>query len=238
VIANAIVKIQHKVIVPVDPGPLTAYYAKAWSQKVSSRQRILVTVGSFTSLTVSQLDYLITKINANPVYVDPKNLATYSEGWQKEVDRAVREGIEFLKQEKVLIITTALPVKSRLDLKAISLVEQVSEDALAKRITDGLAAITRKIIQQTDYMISGCFTSGGDVTASICAVTYAYGIEVADEVFPLVAYGRFIGGQLDNLPIVTKGGMIGDKKAIYESIKFLQMKNSNLKRSVLHGSAN
>ncbi|MFY4776572.1 four-carbon acid sugar kinase family protein [Metabacillus sp. RGM 3146] len=238
VIANAMVQIQDRVIVPVDPGPLTANYAKACIQKLSNDQRIIAAVGSATSLTGQQLDYLIAKTNSNPVYVDPYKLASYSDSWQNEVDRAVAMGLDFIKKEKILIITTYLPDHTRLDLKALSENENVMEDALAKRITDGLAAITRKIIQRTGFVVSGCFTSGGDVTASFCAVSYAAGIQLEDEVFPLAAYGRFIGGHLPNLPVVTKGGMIGDIKAIYRCVRFLQMKNTNLKRSVLDVSAN
>jgi uncharacterized protein YgbK (DUF1537 family) len=224
-IAQAMVHIQDKIMVPVDPGPLTAAYAKACLQHIAVEERLLVTVGSVTSQTGQQLDYLIEKTKANPVYVDPNKLATYSETWQKEVDRAIRAGLESLHQETILIITTYHPGNKLIDLKALSKIEKATEDALAKRITDGLAAISRKIIEQTEYKISGCFTSGGDVTASFCSVSFASGIELEDEVIPLAAYGRLIGGHLDQLPIVTKGGMIGDKKAIYKSVRFLQMKS-------------
>ncbi|MDP4085295.1 MAG: four-carbon acid sugar kinase family protein [Bacillota bacterium] len=226
-IAQAMVYIQDKMMIPVDPGPLTSAYAKASLQKVSAEQRLLVTVGSVTSQTGLQLEYLIGKTKANPVYVDPKKLATYGGSWQQEVDRAIKLGLESLTNETILIVTTYHPGNKLLDLKTLSKEENKTEDALAKRITDGLAAITRKIIEKTKYKISGCFTSGGDVTASFVSVTYSSGIELEDEVIPLAAYGRLIGGHLDQLPIVTKGGMIGDAKAIYKSVRFLQMKSQS-----------
>lgn len=234
-IAHSMTQIKDKMIIPVDPGPLTSAYAKARLQEVASEQRLVVTVGSITSQTGQQLDYLIEKTRANPIYVDPKKLATYNSSWQLEVDRAVNEGLKALHQEKVLIVTTYLPESKRINFKLIAEGENTTEDALAKRITDGLAAISRKIIENTEYKISGCFTSGGDVTASFCSVSFASGIELEDEVIPLAAYGHLIGGYLDGLPVVTKGGMIGDKKAIYKSVRFLQMKHSNEKRSVSNG---
>lgn len=225
-IAVAMTKIHDKIMIPVDPGPLTAFYSKTYLHKMVSEQKLLVTIGSVTSLTGQQLQYLFEKTKANPVYVNPEKLASYSDTWQEEVDCSVAAGLEAIKKETILIVTTYLPGNQLINLKALSALEQVTEDALAKRITDGLAAISRKIIEQSEYPIAGCFSSGGDLTASLCAVSRANGIELEDEVLPLAAYGHFIGGYFDGLPVVTKGGMIGDKRAIYKCVRFLQTKIS------------
>lgn len=234
-IAAAMANVQGNLIVPVDPGPLTAYYSKAFLHKKVTEEKLLVTVGSVTSVTGRQLHYLYAKTNTEPILVDPQELVRSGDSWNEEVKRAVNLGLEALKGQSILIITTHHPINKRLDLKAMSETSKVSEDALAKRITDGLAAITYKIIQKSEYKISGIFSSGGDVTSSLCTVGHANGIELEDEVLPLTAYGRFTGGHLDGLNVVTKGGMIGDNRAIYESIKFLETKLLNHKGSVLNG---
>jgi D-threonate/D-erythronate kinase len=236
-IAMAMTKIRDKNLIPVDPGPLTAYYSKAYLQQKVDAKKLLVLVGSVTSLTGRQLHYLLAKTNATPVYVDPQKLASFTDSWQEEVDRAAAVGLEILKKETILIVTTYHPGNKVINLKALSELEQVSVDSLAKRITDGLAVIGRKIIEQSKYPFSGCFTSGGDVTASLCAVGRANGIELEDEVLPLTSFGYFVGGYLDGLPVVTKGGMIGDQRAIYKSLRFLQTKMTN-KGSVENVSTN
>ncbi|WP_027723914.1 four-carbon acid sugar kinase family protein [Tuberibacillus calidus] len=233
-IAHAMASFDDKMMVPVDPGPLTAFYAKCYLHQKVEEQKLLVTIGSVTSLTGHQIHYLLAKTNASPVYVDPNQLASYSDSWQKEVDRAINEGLEALKSQSILVVTTHNPKNKIIDLRKLAESEQVSEDALAKRITDGLAVITRKIIELSSFEISGCFTSGGDVTASLCAVGRANGIELLDEVLPLAAYGRLVGGHLNGLHIVTKGGMIGDNRAIYESVKFLQTKILSQRGAVLN----
>jgi uncharacterized protein YgbK (DUF1537 family) len=236
-IALAMTKIKDKIIVPVDPGPLTAYYARLYLHQELNTQKILIVIGSVTSLTGRQLHYLLAKTNANPVYVNPEKLASFTNSWNEEVERAVSIGLKRLETENILIVTTYHPANKLINLKALSEIEQVSEDALAKRITDGLAVISRKIIESSKYPISGCFTSGGDVTASLCAVGRANGIEIEDEVLPLTSFGYFSGGYLDGLPVVTKGGMIGDQRSIYKSLRFLQMK-INHQRSGKHVSTN
>jgi len=236
-IAFAMTKIKDKIIVPVDPGPLTAYYARLYFHQQLHADKILMVIGSVTSLTGRQLHYLLAKTNANPVYVNPEKLASFSNSWNEEVERATAVSLERLETENILIVTTHHPANSLIDLKALSAVEQVSEDALAKRITDGLAVIGRKIIENSKHPICGCFTSGGDVTASLCAVGRANGIEIEDEVLPLTSFGYFSGGYLNGLPVVTKGGMVGDQRSIYKSLRFLQMK-INSQRSGKHVSTN
>ena len=225
-IADAMAQITHIPLVPTDPGPLTVAYSKAYLHKLEDKSKIIVTVGSVTNLTGRQLSYLQDKTNANPVLVDAENLATLNGNWEKEVQRAVQEALNRIHDNEVLIITTHKQGADILDLVAKAKKENTTQDVLAKRISDGLAKITRLVMEQTEYKIQGCFTSGGDVTASLCAITMASGIKLEDEVLPLAAYGKMIGGKFPDLSIVTKGGMVGDKKSIYESVKFIKSKNS------------
>lgn len=225
-IAEAMTSLKQNTVA-VDPGPLTAAYVRATFGKLNKEQKILVTVGSVTSQTIQQLSYLTDKWNLHPTYVEPEKLATFTKAWQQEVDRVAAEAHEKIQNETILVITTCRPGHNRVDFKTIAKRENVSEDALAKRITDGLAAVSREIIQQNPDSVGGCFLSGGDVTASVCAVSRANGIELNDEVLPLAAYGHLIGGYFDGMPVVTKGGMIGDKKAISDCVRFLFTKLPN-----------
>lgn len=229
-IAHAMALIEDYQLVPVDPGPLTAYYSKAYTSQHTQSKKIIVTVGSVTSLSAQQLDYLIDKTDAIPVYVDANKLASLSESWETEVDRVVQEALEQIRMQDILVITTNSPAAERLDLKRLSEGQGVSQDQLAKRIADGLGKITRLVIQSTSYEIGGCFSSGGDVTASLCSVGRAEGIKLKDEILPLVAYGEFIGGYFNGIPLATKGGMVGDKKAIYTIVKHLLTNQTSTKQ--------
>ncbi|SHG26389.1 four-carbon acid sugar kinase family protein [Ornithinibacillus halophilus] len=222
IIAESMVNIQHVTLVPVDPGPLTAAYSKVYSHQLVEARKVIVTVGSVTSLSGRQLQYLKDKTNSTPVYVSAEKLATLQSSWEEEVGRAIEVALERIHQDDVLIITTDKEGAGLVNFKAIAEKENTTQDMLAKRITDGLAKITRRVLEQTSYPIQGCFTSGGDVTASLCALCMASGIKLEDEVLPLAAYGTLIGGYFHGLPIVTKGGMVGDKKSIYASVKYLR----------------
>lgn len=224
-IAKAMVALRECRMIPVDPGPLTAAYSKIYYRQHAGEKKIIVTVGSITTNAATQLRYLQEKTNAQPIYVDAKKLASFSDSWEEETERVIQAVLDEMKHQSILIITTNSPFADPLNLKEIAEAQGTTQDTLAKRITDGLGKITRFVIQRSPYEIGGCFTSGGDVTASLCALGRAEGIKLEAEVLPLVAYGHLIGGHLNGLPIITKGGLAGDKKAIYTSVQYLLAKS-------------
>lgn len=224
-IAEAMAEIKGHVIFPVDPGPLSAAFGRVKARQHEHKSKWIVTVGSVTPLTGRQLRYLIDKTNSSPVYVNAELLATMSDDWEKEIKRATATALNTLEEQEILIITTHSPTSNVLPLSEIALKENVTEEILAKRITTGLAKVTRNVIEQADIQINGTFSSGGDVTAALFAESKAEAIQLDDEVLPLAAYGKFIGGTFDGIPVVTKGGMVGNKQSIYACVNYLRAKN-------------
>ncbi|WP_018922779.1 four-carbon acid sugar kinase family protein [Salsuginibacillus kocurii] len=223
-IAATLKEIPEQDIITVDPGPFTAAYASACAEEMKQGGRILATVGSATALTGKQLERLIEDVDPTVVYAKPEQLASYTASWEEEVQRVTEEALKRLAEREVLVITTHRQGMELINLKAKAQEEGVTEEALAKRMTDGLGSITRQVIERGKPEIRACYSSGGDVTASLCAFSRANGIALEDEVIPLASYGRLVGGYFDRLPIVTKGGMVGDKRSMLEAVKFLRTK--------------
>ncbi|SHG15989.1 four-carbon acid sugar kinase family protein [Ornithinibacillus halophilus] len=236
-IARAMTDITSSMMIPADPGPLTTAFTSQLMKKSSSEQKskVLVSVGSVTSISKSQIDYLASKMHIKPVYARPDSLASFGKSWEEEIERVVLETKELIDNQETIIVTTNHSSFPVLDFKQLSKIEGVSEDLLAKRITAGLAEISKRILQNGNGCIKGCFFSGGDVTASFCEAVEADGFELVSEVMPLVAHGVVSGGEFQGLSIVTKGGMIGDKTAIYESVTYLK-ETLHDKGRILHGA--
>lgn len=223
-IAEAMVSIEGTHFIPVDPGPLTASYGRMKAHQNVQMNKFIVTVGSITPLTGRQLNYLIDKKAVQPVYVNTEALASITSSWDMEIDRATKEALIKLEEQEILLITTYSPGTEKLNLSEIAVREGTTEEILAKRITEGLARVTNSVVQQTEYPIDGTFSSGGDVTAALCAVSEAEAIGLQEEVLPRAAYGHFNGGTLDGIPVITKGGTVGDKYSIYKCVRFLMNK--------------
>lgn len=225
-IANAMVTIRGYQMVPADPGPLTAAYSRAFTKQHIKGKKVIAAIGSVTSNSIQQMQYVIKKTNAEPVYVHARKLASDNDSWENEVNRCVYEALREMEKQEIIIITTMVPGEHQLNLGKIVKREGDNQDYWAKRIADGVAKITRLTLEKSPYDISGVFSSGGDITASLCSVGGATGIKLIDEVMPLVAYGQFIEGHFHGIPLVTKGGLAGGKNATYESIKHLLLQDS------------
>lgn len=221
-VAEAMNLIKDKLLIPADPGPLTAAYVRARGNKLKANKKIIITVGSVTSNSHEQLNYLYKKRSIQPISVNPSKLATKFKDWNLEVERVIALAKEYMKTGNIIVITTDTNDATILDLEEIAQEENVSAGYLAKRISDGLANISRVLVLESDFEIGGCFTSGGDVTASFCSVGLVDGIRLSDEILPLIAFGHFVGGYFDGIPIVTKGGTAGDLEAIYTCVKYLE----------------
>lgn len=226
-IAHAMAQVKEATLVPVDPGPLTAAYATAYFDQFVERKKVIVTVGSVTSISKKQLAYVERKTSTKPVIVSAERLATLST-WEAEVKACSKEAIKRIDDNDVLVITTVTESGKVVDLTKLAEEQNTTGSDLAKKITDGLAQVTRNVMKETKHDIQGCFTSGGDVTASLCSVTNSSGILLEDEVFPLAAFGRLMGGDFPEQPIITKGGLIGDEKAIYKCIKYFNTQHSRI----------
>lgn len=220
-ITAAMLKVNEYTLIPVDPGPLTAKYSKAILNQQSQNKKIVASIGSITPTAFKQIQYLLEKTDAYPYYIDANRLTHLDEKWDAEIEAISQEAVQFLDTHDVLVMTTNSPHQDQLNLTTIATEFETTEEHLAKRIAAGIGMITMKVLQSTNYSVGGCFSSGGDITSSICTISNAEGIKLEEEVLPLVAYGKLMGGELDGLPIITKGGMAGEKDALYKSIKFL-----------------
>jgi D-threonate/D-erythronate kinase len=78
----------------------------------------------------------------------------------------------------------------------------------AERLPLALGDVVRRVAEA--HPVDGLYTTGGDVTAAVLAALGADGLEVDDEVVPLAVAGSLVGGPWDGVPVVTKGGLVGD----------------------------
>lgn len=206
--------------ISVDPGPFTKEVTKLLYNKNHISTKALAIIGSVTNVTIDQMKELYKHTDAYRLEVDPLKLIDINLAID-EIDRSAKIAEEKLKEHKLIVITTTPEsIDGRLDLKSISKQKNMSIDDLSLMISRGLAKIGRLIVTK-DKSISGIFSSGGDVTIAVTEELGSQGIEIREEIEPLVAYGRLIGGNVDGLKIVSKGGMVGSKKVMVKCIERL-----------------
>ncbi|RBP63587.1 uncharacterized protein YgbK (DUF1537 family) [Brevibacterium sanguinis] len=174
----------------IDPGPGSLSLARALLP-ARTDEVILGISGSATEVTRAQLaelgeDPTITVLRA---VLDDEGLPA--------VDATV---------EKVMAVASAraIIVATVIDASDIGDLTPEQSELLPRR----LARIAAEVMDRR--AVSGLYTTGGDITAAVLGELDALGMELDTQIIPLAVGGRLIGGAHSGVPIVTKGGLIGD----------------------------
>lgn len=183
--------------ITVDPGPGALAMAIALGLPDQSSARPLLAVsGSATELTRAQLQRLISERDCHIVSPTP-----LPDSVVPDVDATVPEVVRALQQAgpgEIVLVATVL------DSSHLRQLTSEEGDALPVALGD----ITRRTLAQV--RVDGLFTTGGDITAAVLQHLDGQGLEVEDEVIPLAVAGEIVAGPYAGLPMVTKGGLVGD----------------------------
>ena len=200
-------------IVTVDPGPFTLYYSKELQKKNHLEKKILMVIGSVTATTKKQIEYILQEEDIFLVKMKVEDFFE-KETCLKEIERVisfVKKGIA--SYDLFLVTTSPIGDEKKADLQKLAENLNTTVEEISKIIANTLTETIVKILKETEKF-EGVYSSGGDITIALLEKLKAIGVEIREEVIPLAAYGRIIGGDFPNLKLVSKGGMIGDEKII------------------------
>lgn len=214
-------------LIAVDPGPLTYELSRELVHvaPTGKGQKVMVTVGSVSDQTRRQLNNLRFAYPNKLVKVESEKLID-NDVRSMEIARIVSELSGDIDEYQVVGVVTSETANDVLDMKKTSAKYGINMDEASKRISEGLAEITRRVIERQES-IGGLFASGGDVAVAVSSALNAAYFEVKDQIIPLAVYGRLRQGLFDGRPMVTKGGLIGDDNAISLCTSYLLTKISN-----------
>lgn len=182
--------------VGVDPGPASVALARALGLTDHTEGApVLAVSGSATRLTRLQLARLRAEHPVTVVRLPPSPGPAEEEKAAAELDDALtRAGAG----EVVLLATV---------LDDADVVEHIGSRE-AENLTGALARTVRTGLER--HTVDGLFVTGGDVSAAVFAELGAHGLDVEEELVPLAVAGTIVGGPWAGLPVVTKGGLVGD----------------------------
>lgn len=210
--------------VAVDPGPGSLALATAMGLDRSgtpARPPVLVVSGSATELARQQLRRLLHERQTAAVraavepHTDALDVARLIADTHRAFDRTPASGL--------VVVATAL---DDADVVPVD----------AARLPVDLAAGVREVMRKRD--VAGLFCGGGDVAGAVLAAIGATGLEVEQEIVPLAVAGAAVGGQWDGLPVVTKGGLVGDPDTLIACVAHLRRRAEASRRAVPVGAGN
>ena len=170
-------------------------------------------IGSATETSKKQIEHILQheeifleKMNPNNFFVE--------ESRQQEIQRVVsmiKKGID--SYDLFLITTTPIGNDEKLNLPEIAKMKGVSVEEISKIISNTLTEAATLVLEEVQKF-EGVYSSGGDITLALLEKLNSIGVEIKEEVIPLAAYGRLIGGKFPNMKLVSKGGMVGKEDTI------------------------
>lgn len=224
-IADSIVSSKRKIIA-VDPGVFTATLARKLitpSQK-REKSKILAVVGSVHPNAKVQMENLWLSQRNHSVIVETKRFLESEATREHEIERVVKEVLFVRSKYQVFTVTgDGIYPENRIDFEPYMDKLNASMDEVTDIINSSMAEIAYRIFK-AEPEFKAMYTSGGDVTVSVCKKFGAVGLSLHDEVLPLAACGKFLGGEFDGVDIITKGGSQGGSDAINRCITYLKEK--------------
>lgn len=229
-------------VLSVDPGPFTAELARCYGiakkekdgnfssfacgidNLQKAKGTVLIAAGSATEVTKRQMESFckntdVCRISVNPErLIEGQNLPEKksSTSADMEVERAVQEAAEILKNRKIIpaiLFETAMH-GTLLNLNLEDKKRGYPPGKCAEKINEGLGKILRKVIDACDRKrIAGLYTTGGDTMVHVCKQLEAECLEVLDYVIPQTDVSRLADGKYRGMLVIGKGGMTG-----YDSI--------------------
>ena len=188
--------------VSVDPGPLTAAVALYGEKR--KRRKLFFAIGTGAQNTREQIDLLKRQYSPESAVLSLRALLLSP---AKEEKRALSLLMD-TDNDLLLLYTDSLSMESPANDSERTL--------LAKRIEDAIASITRQLLRHRGD-IDTILCCGGDITSSVCRKLRVSGIELMEEVAPLLSYGKLQG---TDLRIITKGGLAGERDALCRCVSF------------------
>lgn len=215
--------------IAVDPGAFTAKLVEKILGKCTvpplpehsfPGSKILAVIGSVNSVAKEQTRRLLDSPGTAHVILDVDLLLESSLSCRRELLRAEAELAQLGEAHDVLalLFSSSMPDRS-ISLEKYMLRSGRNIEELSRTINDRLAQLAAGQLLRG---YGGVFTTGGDITLSVCRRLGCSSIRISDEIFPLAVGGILNVPAVGPLAVATKGGMVGGWAASCLCVTYLQ----------------
>ena len=173
----------------------------------------LVISGSATEITESQIkafeDYDDFDENSICVTIDMEAILN------GVTDELVSRIVNNIGQNNIVVVHTSSVVRNFDGFSDTSMNAELTRDKLACMITDYLAELTKKVVEQKELIL---ILLGGETSYKCCSAINADQLQLMDEVAPAIALSMDHNAQW----IVTKSGNLGGTNTLIEILKYFE----------------
>jgi len=216
-------------VVGVDPGPLTTAYALANGIRTAppeakaslragialdSPGTVVVVAGSATGVTREQIAELVSQNGTFVLDVAVAPMIAGGKRYDDEYAKVMRrlEGILANDAPKVIVVVLHSSLTGELvDMNSVEDCFGIERGTGPSRLATSLGKLGSLVMRRVGESLAGVYLTGGDIMISTVRAMEAEGISLEGYVIPQSDQGHLVGGPFDDLPVVGKGGLTGDK---------------------------
>lgn len=190
---------------------------------------ILLVVGSPNPESLAQLAAFERRRTAGVIRGEIREVLAGPERFRRELDRVLGKAAAEILAGRDVVITLARESDGRRALRRRGSsargrgVAALSPCASAS-LSEFLGRSARDLARRA--RLGALVLCGGDIAVATCRALRADGIILGGEVQPGVPWGRLVGGEHPNLPVVTKAGGFGTPDVFPAVIRFLRRPRS------------
>ncbi len=190
-----------------------------------ARHPILLVVGSPNPTSLAQVALLERQGSTAVVRAGIREILGGLDRFRGELERVLGKALAEIRAGRDVVLTLAQPCDrgrsagSRGRPVPGGRVRPLSPSASAT-LSEFLGRSARDLTRRASP--GGLVLCGGDIAVATCRALRADGIILGGEVEPGVPWGRLVGGEYPNLPVITKAGGFGRPDVFAAAIRFLR----------------
>ncbi len=192
----------------------SAGMANALFSALCPRYPVLSFVGSISDTSRNQ----VRKAKEQGAQVVEMNVAELLKGGTLE--KTAGEAVDGLALGNDVVIVSAKEHEDYLDAVDTGKKMGMKRGDVARYTQEKIGELSTIILKRAN--VCGIFLTGGDTAISFMEKNHAHGAKLVEEVLPIIALLETVDGDYPGLPLIVKGGSIGDENALAESIRFLK----------------
>jgi uncharacterized protein YgbK (DUF1537 family) len=184
-------------------------------------QPIVVVVGSPNPTSIAQLAALERDGIAPVIRADLREALAGPERFRRELDRVLGKAIPELEAGRHVALTLAQDGDGtrRRSPRSTGRPKSLAPSG-SVTLSEFLGRAARELGRRA--CVGALVLCGGDIAMATCRALRADGVILGGEVQPGVPWGRLVGGECPDLPVVTKAGGFGTPDAFCDALRFLQ----------------
>ncbi|MFI5339177.1 MAG: four-carbon acid sugar kinase family protein [Candidatus Methylomirabilales bacterium] len=190
---------------------------------------ILLVVGSPNPTSLAQVADFQRRRSGEVIHGDIREVLAGPERFRRELERILGKASAEVAAGRDTVITLAQVSDGRPALrrrgssargKRLTPLSPCASATLSEFLGRSARELTRRV------RLGALILCGGDIAVATCRALRADGIILGGEVQPGVPWGRLVGGEHPNLPVVTKAGGFGAPDVFRAAVRFLRQPRS------------